>query len=299
MVGPTGWGNRFQAGQEGAVVRRVAIVTDSSATVPRELAHELGIRIVPHLLVFDGRDYRDGIDISPEVVYGLLRAGGETPTSSAPSVGDFLRIYTDLAGSASAIVSIHMSVSLSTTYNVARTAGDLVDGVQIVAIQCPSAAMGQGFVVLEAARAAASGALLPEVLARIEAVAQKTRIYFTLATFKYLRRGGRVGGAAALAGTLLKICPVLTVEEGRVEPLARPRTKERAMAEILRLMEEDVAGRPVHAAVLHADVPGEAEALRRSIDERFDCVELHVTDFTPVMGAHTGPGLLGVAFFAE
>jgi DegV family protein with EDD domain len=280
-------------------MKRVAVVTDSSATVPDQLVQELGIRVIPQLLIFGGQDYRDGVDISPDTVYEMLRAGAEIPTSAAPSVGDFLRIYAELAESVSAIVSIHMSPILSSTYSVAQTAGGLLDDVKIVAVQCPSAAMGQGFVVLEAARAADSGASLEEVLARIGEVAERTRIYFTLATFEYLRRGGRIGGAAALAATVLKICPVLTVEEGRVEPLARPRTKEKAMAMILGLMEEQVAGLPVHAAVLHADVPDEAEDLRRAIDQRFDCIELHLTHFTPVMGAHTGPGLLGVAFFAE
>jgi DegV family protein with EDD domain len=278
-------------------VGKVAIVTDSTATLPKDLVEELGIRVVPVVLVFGGETYRDGVDITPEEVYRRLRSGEGIPTSAAPSVGDFLRVYATAGQRASAIVSIHMSPKLSSTHTVATTASELLDDVQVRVVDCQTAAIGQGFVVLEAARAAAAGATLDEVQRRIEEVVPRISLLFTLDSLEYLRRGGRIGGAAAMAGTLLQIKPVLYLSEGRVEVLSKPRTKHRAVALILQQMEKQVGGRPMRAAVLHADALREAEELRQSVADRFDCAELLISEFTPVMGAHTGPGLLGVAFY--
>jgi DegV family protein with EDD domain len=279
-------------------VGKVAIVTDSTATLPKDLIEELDIRVVPVVLVFGSETYRDGVDITPDEVYQRLRSGEDIPTSAPPSVGDFLRVYATAGQRASAIVSIHMSPKLSSTHTVATTASELLDGVPVRVVDCQTAAIGQGFVVLEAARAAAAGATLGEVQRRIEEVAPKVSLLFTLDSLEYLRRGGRIGGAAALAGTLLQIKPVLYLSEGRVEVSSRPRTKHRAIALILQQMEKQVGGRPIRAAVLHADALREAEELRQSVADGFDCAELLIAEFTPVMGAHTGPGLLGVAFYA-
>jgi DegV family protein with EDD domain len=119
----------------------------------------------------------------------------------------------------------------------------------------------------------------------------------TIDSLDYLRRGGRIGGAAALLGSALKIRPVLSLSDGRVTVFARPRTRSQAVQAMLEQMARQVAGQPIHAAVLHADVPSDAEQLRQQVADRFRCVELLVTELTPVMGAHTGPGVLGVAFF--
>jgi DegV family protein with EDD domain len=159
--------------------------------------------------------------------------------------------------------------------------------------------MGQGFVVMAAARAAARGASLDEVLHRAEEMASKVNMLFTLDTFEYLHRGGRIGGAAALVGSLLRIRPVLYLADGHVAVFCRPRTKRRAVRTILRQIEAEASTGPLHAAVLHADAPAEAEEARNAIADSFNCVELYGAEFTPVMGAHTGPGLLGVAFYSE
>jgi DegV family protein with EDD domain len=278
---------------------KVLVVTDSSANVPASLALELGIHIVPILLNLNGQSYRDGIDITPGEVYRLLRAGKRLPTTAAPSAGDFLRVYASATHKVSGIASIHLPPELSATFSVASTSRELVDGPPIRIVDSQSVAMGQGFVVLEAARAAAAGADLDAVVARAEQVGRKMHVYAALDTLEYLRRGGRIGGAAALAGTMLRIKPMVYVADGTVNPYAKPRTMSRA----IRLMLEEMARRAgdlaLHAAVLHADAPDKAEELRQMVESSFDCVELHVTEFTPVMGVHAGPGVLGLAFFAE
>jgi DegV family protein with EDD domain len=159
--------------------------------------------------------------------------------------------------------------------------------------------MGQGFVVLEAARAAATGATLDKVVSHAEEVASKVDLFFTLDTFEYLYRGGRIGGAATLMGTVLKIKPVLCLNDGQVEVFAKPRTRRRAIRLVLREMAERIGLHPIHVAVIHADVPEEAEDLLQRVAERFNCVELYIAEFTPVMGIHTGPGVLGVVYYAE
>jgi DegV family protein with EDD domain len=280
-------------------VNKVLVVTDSSATVPADLVEQLGIRVVPILLVAGGRTYRDGVDITAEQVYHWLRSGECVPTTSAPSVGDFLRIYTAAAQQASGIVSIHISPSLSAIYNAALTASQLVDDIPIRLINSHTAAMGQGFVVLEAARAAATGADLETVVQRATDVAARMNLLATIDTLDYLHRGGRIGGAAALLGTVLQIKPILYLTDGHVDVFAKPRTKSRAISLMLRQMAEVAQGRPIHAAILHADVPLEAEILRQQVAEQFDCTELYITPLTPVMGAHTGPGVLGVTFYVD
>jgi DegV family protein with EDD domain len=280
-------------------VSRVVVVTDSTATVPSDLIQALDIRVVPVLLVLGNQTFRDGVDIMPGDVYRWLRSSKQIPTTAAPSVGDFVRVYAAAAQEASGIVSIHMSPDLSATYNVARMASQLVEGAPIRVINCHTAAMGQGFATLEAARAAATGATLDEVVRRVEAVAAKTNLFLTLDTFKYLHRGGRIGGAAALMGTVLQIKPLLYLDDGDVGVLAKPRTRPRALRLLVQQMAERVDGHRLHASVFHADALSEAKDLSQLLADKFDCVELYVTEFTPVMGAHTGPGLLGVAFYGE
>jgi DegV family protein with EDD domain len=280
-------------------MKRVVVVTDSSATVPADLAQELNIRVVPIVLAFNGFIFQDGIDITPTEVYRLLRDGKHAPTTSAPSVGDFLRVYAAAAQEASGIVSIHLSPKLSATYNAATAASQLVEEVPIRVVNCHTAAMGQGFVVLAAARKAAEGASMEAVAARARDVAAKMNLLATIGTLEYLHRGGRIGSAATLLGTALQIKPVLSVADGHVDVFARPRTKSKAVRVMLDHIAERVNGQPLHVAVLHADVPEEAEELRQEIARRFHCDELFVTELTPVMGAHTGPGVLGVAFYEE
>ena len=280
-------------------MKKPTVVTDSTATVPKDLVQQLGIHVVPVLLTFGDQTFRDGVDIRPSEAYRQLRTGIHLPKTSAPSVGDFLRVYATVGREASGIVSIHMSSDLSATYSTAVLASRLIDDVPIRIVNCGTAAMGQGFVVLEAARAAASGATLDEVVSRAEEMGPRMNIFLTLDTLKYLHRGGRVGGVATLAGTVLQIKPVLHLVDGRVEPFAKPRTRRKATRLILQQVAKEADGRQLHAAIFHADVPEEAQELRLQVAERFNCSELYVTEFTPVMGAHTGPGVLGVAFYVE
>jgi DegV family protein with EDD domain len=280
-------------------MKRIIIVTDSSANIPTDLVQQLDIRVVPIVLTVDGQVFKDGVDITATEVYQLLRQTEHLPTTASPSIGDFLEVYEAAAEEASGIVSIHLAPELSTTYAAAVDASQLVADVPIRVVNCRTAAMAAGFVVLEAARAAAGGADLETVVGRAEEVAGKVNLLATIDTLEYLYRGGRIGGAATLVGTKLHIQPVMDVGNGHVNVFATPRTRPKAIRIILEEMAKRVDDRPVHAAILSADVAEEAEALWRRVAENFHCVELYVTELTPVMGTHTGPGVLGVAFYSD
>jgi len=277
----------------------IAVVTDSSANLPPELLRQYNIHVVPILLHWDGKTLRDGLDIAPTELYRRLREDKTTPTTSSPSVGDFLRTYAELSRKVDGIVSIHLSPKLSAIYQAALTASGLVDEVPVKVLDCRSAAMAQGFVVLEAARAAASGASMEEVIRRAESIIPRVRLYAFIETLEHLHRSGRVPAVAALLGSVFQVRPIFTLKDGEAHLVDRPRTRARAMQRILELMAEDVGDAPVHVAIFHADAPEDAAFLQKEIARRFRCLELYITEFTPVMGAHTGPGLLGVAFYAE
>jgi|Deesub1362B_J571_1020462.scaffolds.fasta_scaffold07013_3 DegV family protein with EDD domain len=278
---------------------KVAVVTDSSANIPGELVERYRIHVIPLLLHWEKRTFRDGVDITPSQLYKQLRESKELPTTSAPSVGDFLRVYAEISRWAEGIVSIHLPPKLSVVYEAALTASKMVEEVEVKVIDCGTAAIGQGFVVLEAAKAAAKGASLSEVVRRAEDLIPKVNLFATLDTLEYLHRGGRVPAIAALLTSALKIKPIIYLKDGEVGLLEKPRTKARAIKRMIEIMGERVGSRKVHVAVFHTDALKEAEGLKSEIEVRFNCEEIFVTEFTPVMGAHTGPGLLGLAFWAE
>jgi DegV family protein with EDD domain len=208
-------------------------------------------------------------------------------------------VYAAAGKDAVSILSIHLPANLSAIYTTALKASELVDGPHIQVIDSRTVSMAQGFIVLEAARKAAQGASLAEVVERAREIAGRVKIYVMLDTLEYLHRGGRIGDAAALLGGLLQIKPVVYVLDGQVKPLAKPRTREKGMECMLNEMEKEVGSQPVHAAIVQADAMEEAIVLKQQVAERFDCRELYLTEFTPVMGAHSGPGILGVAFYVE
>jgi DegV family protein with EDD domain len=276
---------------------KVAVVTDSASNLPGELIRQHGIHVVPMILKFGERALLDGVDIPEGEFYKALVEENVPVSTSGPSEGDFRAAFDAALSSADAAVCVTVASFVSATYGTAVSAAkDFGNRVRV--IDSRSASLGEGFVALEAARAGSSGADLEAVVARGEDVAARACLVATINTFEFLRRSGRVNALLAYAGTALNIKPVFAFRRGKIEQLGRPRTRAKA---IDRLMEEVRAAStqgPLHLGVAHADCRDEAEELLARLTAEIPNVETFVSAFTPLMGAHTGPGVLAVAFFA-
>ena len=284
------------------MTNKVAIVTDTTACIPKEQVEKYGIEVVPVELIFEDRVYRDGIDISPAEFYTLLRQAEKLPTTSGSLPGPYLEAYHNAGRMAASILCITESSKFSGMFNAARVAMEMakkaIPDVAIEVLDCATAA-GQGLVALAAARAAASGRSLTEVVETARGVMRRVSLFATLDTLHYLVKGGRVPKAASLVNSLLQIKPIFTVNQGDAHTVALPRSTPSAVKRMLKLMgQRIVKGQPLHVAVMHADALNEAVALRNRISSQFDCAELFITEFTPVMGVHTGPGVIGIAFYS-
>ena len=280
--------------------RKVAVVTDSTSSLTQAMGQEYGIHVLPIYVLFGTQTYRDGVDLDAESFYRLLRESKQLPTTSQPTVVDFVQAYSALSKQAEAIVSIHLSQEMSATLDSALGASRELPDVPIHVIDSRSTSMHLGLIAIAAARAAAAGQDAAEVVRLVEGLIPQANIIFTVKTMEYLRKGGRIGGATALLGSALSIKPVLYVRDGQVEPLEKPRTRKRAVGRVLDLMAERVgSSQAVHAAVLHCDAPDEVQVLAEQVTARFHCVELLTTEAGPIIGTHCGPGTLGVAFYAE
>jgi DegV family protein with EDD domain len=274
----------------------VAIVADSAANLPEGLARELGIEVVPMYLKFGEQVYRDGRDLTPGDFYERLARDGVVASTSTPSPGDYLEAFRRTGQEE--IVCVTVASSMSSSHQQASLAAERFDG-RVEVVDSKTAAMAEGFVAVEAARAAARTTSLSDVAARAIDVAGRTRLYATVDTFEFLRKSGRVTKLQAYAATMLDIKPVFGFREGEVVPVSRSRTKRKALARIVQDAVGEMADRPVHLAALHAAALGEAEELAERISARANVVEKVLTEVTPVIGAHTGPGLVGVAFFCD
>ena len=277
----------------------IRLVTDSTTQLPAGVVEQYGIVVVPLTVIIDGKPYRDGIDITPAEFYQRLPQAQSLPTTTQPSPGDFQQVYARLAAEGADIISIHLPETLSGTIHSARQAATMVEGPRITVVETPWLSAAQGFIVLEAARAIEAGKSYDAVLKRIHELIPRQNIIFALDTLEYLQKGGRIGGAQAFVGSLLRIKPILYLKDGRVEPLDRVRTWARVPGRLLDLM-ADMLGpgeEPVAVGVLHAQAEPEARRLEEEIYRRFNVAELFVSQIGPVVGTHTGPGTLGIAFY--
>jgi len=284
-------------------MKKVAIVTDTTACISQEQVAKYDLEVVPVELIFEDKCYRDGIDISPSKFYTLLRQAKRLPTTSASSPSPYLEAYRKASQRAKGILCITEPSKFSAMFDSALVAKEMaraaLPNVVIEVLECATAAAGQGLVALAAARAAASGKNLNEVIETTKSIMSRVNLFAALDTLHYLVKGGRVPQAAALVNSLLKIKPIFTLNQGDAHTVALPRSISSAMKRILKMMEQKVVkGQPLHVAVMHADALDKAVVLRNRISSQFDCAELFITEFTPVMGVHTGPGLVGVAFYS-
>lgn len=287
-----------------ARIATVAVVCESTACVPPDLVRRYDIGVVPIPFVFGIQTFLDGVDMTPDEFYARLAAARAIPKTSPPTPGAYLEAWQRLSARSDTLVLVTMATSVSTFQRsvalAQEMAGEILPGVRIVVADSGSAAMGQGFVALAAARAAAAGQPIEQVVRAAEDVRQRAQMVVMLDTLDYLALAARIPQIAAFIGGALAIKPILLFAQGDIRQLARVRTRRRAIEQLCEQMRRRVpaAGR-LHVAVHHTQAAAEAQELEARIGATFDCVELFITEFTPVMGAYCGPGLLAVAFYAE
>jgi len=282
---------------------KVAIVTDSLACLTKELVEQYEIRIVPLSFYVGDKIYKDWVDVTPSQAYELFLKDSESWRSSAPSPVEFLKAYREVSNRTKNILCVTISSKLSTTYNVAQVAKGQVEaelpGISVEVVDSLTTTAAEGFVALAAARAAAEGKNLAEVTKTAEEMREKVTFVAVLDTVRYVYRSGRIPKVAAQAGSILNIKPIFTISSGVVRTVGMVRSKEHGVNHMLKIMRDKVGQNPVHVAVMHAYAPDEAKRLKERVSSEFNCAELWLTEFSPLMGYTTGTGTLGLAFYKE
>jgi len=279
----------------------IAFVTDSTAYIPADLCTNLNITVVPQVLIWGEETFQDGVDIHPDDFYARLKNAKVMPSTSQVSVPTMQYAFQGLVNQGFDIVGIFISAKLSGTMQSALQGREALGSAagKVTLIDSNSTAMAMGFQVLAAARAARQGASLQDCIALAEKARDHTGVFFAVDTLEFLHRGGRIGGAQRLIGTALNMKPLLELRDARVEAVERIRTKGKALERLLEMVEDRTKGKsPIRLASLHANARSEAAALLEEANRRIGAVESILTEVSPVVGTHAGPGTVGLAFMA-
>jgi DegV family protein with EDD domain len=275
---------------------KTAVVTDSTAYIPKEVREKLQIHMIPLSVIFGNETYQEEIEIIADDFYEEVKHK-DLPTTSQPPVGEFVKLFETLKKDYDAVISIHLSSGISGTYQGAVTAGNMVEGIEVHPFDTELACMVQGFYVIEAAEMALDGKGPDEILARLREMKKSVRAYFLVDDLAHLQRGGRLSSAQALIGSLLQVKPLLHFENKLIVPFEKIRTRKKAMKRIVELLEEDAKSGDAYKAVI---IQGkrEAEALewKAELEEKFPNVEFEISYFGPVIATHLGEGAMGLGW---
>jgi fatty acid kinase fatty acid binding subunit len=280
---------------------KVAVVTDSTAYLPSDELKKYSITVTPQILIWGDETFQDGVDIQPDEFYRKLKTAKIMPTTSQVAIVTMKSAFEKLLEAGYDILGIFISAKLSGTMQSAIQAKEMLPkaAAKIVLVDSNSTAMAMGFHVLTVARASQAGANLAECQKLAEAAQYHTGVYFVVDTLEFLRRGGRIGGAQAMLGSVLNFKPLLELRDGRIESIEKIRTKGKAINRMIDLVVERTAGRtPVRLATLHANAEAEAMAALEGAAARLNPVEQILASVSPVIGSHAGPGTVGLAYMA-
>jgi len=280
---------------------KVALVTDSTAYIPKDLREKYSITVVPQVVIWENESFEDDVTMTPDQFYTRLRTAKVMPTTSQASVVNMHKAFSTLLDQGYDVLGIFVSTKLSGTFQSATLGREELTSGQdkVTIIDSETVAMAMGFQVLAAARAALDGALASDCKALAEKARSYTGVYLTVETLEFLHRQGRIGGAQRFLGTALNLKPILTVEGGRVEPMDRVRTRGKALDRVVEIVAEKCAGKsPVRIATLHADSPNDAKLLLDKITPIVNPIETIFAAVSPAVGANAGPGTVGLAYMA-
>ncbi len=281
----------------------ISVVTDSTSYIPLELLQSYNISVVPLKVHFGQEAYDEISGISNYDFYQRLTTTAKFPTTSQPASGQFKQAYQKILQQepTAEILVLTVSSKFSGTYNSALVAAEQLPEAKITVFDSLSVAMGLGLMTITAVEMATAGHSLTEIMARLEQMRRETSIVLFVDTLEYLKRGGRIGAAAAFLGTLLNTKPILAIVEGKIQPLDRVRSKKKAVERLLVELESKLPdlAQPVQAGVMHIAAEAEMDSLMAMMKERFNLVRLYTSELGPVVGAHLGPGALGVGICPE
>lgn len=278
----------------------IQIVTDTTAGLPLNLAEELGIPVLPQIIIFGEETYRDDTELDTPAFLKKLRASAVLPKTAAPPPALYTPIFERLLAEGRTVICLHPSTDLSGTVRSATVAAEDFPGADIRVVDTRSISAPLATMALLADRWAKEGANTETILARLQELMKRQRIYFLVDTLEYLHKGGRIGGAQALLGGILQVKPILILKDGRIEAFEKQRTKQRALARLKELvMNECPSSRDAHLAVMHADAAAEAQALSASLATALNLPAVPIYEVPPAIVVHAGPGLLGVGFFVS
>lgn len=278
---------------------KVAIITDSTSTIPKKFIEQYQLTVMSQMVIWGEEAQRDGVDVQPTDFYKRLAASKVSPTTSQATVASFKEAYEKLHAAGHEILCVLISNKLSGTISSAIQAKELVPNAKVEIVDSLSVAMGLGFQVLEAAKLAETGASLAECKARAEQAIPHTGVVVSPETLEYLHRGGRIGGGAKFLATALNIKPILEIKDGRLEAVERVRTRKKVLSRMVELAGERIGGKtPVRISPIHANSPEDAQFLLEEAKRLLNPVEAYITEVSPAIGTHTGPGTVGLAFMA-
>ncbi len=280
---------------------KVAVVTDSVACLPADIVAQYGICVLPIKIFFGNKVYLDGVDITTTEAYNLLAREPDKFSTSPSSPSDYIDIFSELATNGQDVFCLTVSSELSTTYNVVCLAAKHVrqdmPGCSIEIMDSRNATASQGFIALAAAQAAACGGSLNDVTKAALSVKESVQMFLFLDTIRHAYRTGRVPKIATQVGSMLGVKPLLTIRDGGVQFIGMVRTNKQGIDRLIGELSQKTDGKPLHVAVMHTAILKEAKALKQRISDEFNCVELLLTEVSPIIGYATGPGTLGIAFY--
>lgn len=275
---------------------KTAIVTDSTAYIPKELREKLNIHMIPLNVIFGNETYEEEKEICAADFYEMVKHK-DLPTTSQPSAGQFVALFEKLAKDYDAVISIHLSSGISGTFQGAVAAGNMVENIEAFSFDSEISCMVQGFYAIEAAEMAMAGKAPQEIIARLEEMKKSVRAYFMVDDLSHLQRGGRLSSAQAIIGSLLQVKPILHFADKVIVPFEKIRTRKKALKRVVELLESDVmSGEPYRAVIIHANREEEAKEWKEELEAQFPHVEFMISYFGAVIGTHLGEGSMGLGW---
>jgi DegV family protein with EDD domain len=278
---------------------KTAVVTDSTAYIPKELRDKWNIHMIPLNVIFGSEVYQEEVDITAEQFYQEVKVK-DLPTTSQPPIGQFVELFERLAKEYDTVISIHLSSGISGTFSGAVTASTMVEHIKVYPFDSEVSCMPQGLYAIEAAKMALNGEDSDKIMSRLEELKKTARAYFMADDLSHLQRGGRLSSAQAIIGSLLQVKPLLHFEDKVIVPFEKIRTRKKAMKRIVDLLGEDAAsGEHYQAAVIHANREEEAQEWKVELEALYPNVEFMVSYFGPVIGTHLGEGAMGLGWMKK